>query len=323
MNHPLARPLRFTPVHKSYLWGGNQIATRYRRQGLPDVCAESWELSAHPDGESLLAEGPAAGASLAQLAREFGRELLGQAAPTDDTFPLLCKIIDARTSLSVQVHPSAEAAAKLNSESKNESWHLLACEPQATLYAGLRPGTTADSLQAALDAGSAATLMVPHTMSAGDTIFIPSGLVHAIGAGCLLYEVQQSANTTYRLYDWDRVDAQGARRPLHIAEALAAIDWELPLPQPVTLPVADDTWHCCSQTPWFTLRHIRLTRPYREQLDGHSFLALFCASGTCRVAAGDHSVELSAGSSCLLPAMLPTCHLTPLTPATTLLATTL
>jgi mannose-6-phosphate isomerase len=323
MTDPLAYPLRFAPVHKSYIWGGDRIAKRYGRRGLPDACGESWEISAHPDGCGKLLNGPCAGATLAELARRHGRDLLGTAAPTADRFPLLFKIIDARSSLSVQVHPTAEAARRLGSECKNECWHLLAADPAARLYAGLVPGTTPRTLRAALDAGTADALLVPHPAAAGQTLYIPSGLVHAIGAGCLIYEVQQNANTTYRLYDWNRVDAAGRPRQLHIDEALASIDWTLPPPALDSAAAAPNTWRTHCATPFFTLRGMCLDRPCDWPGDARSFRVLFVAAGACDVTVGTQSEHLTAGTSCLIPACATACRLTPGASPARLLATTL
>ena len=323
MTHPLAYPLRFAPVHKSFIWGGRRLAEHYGRVDVPETCGESWEISAHADGSGPLLNGSQQGSLLADLVLNFRRDLLGTAAPTDDRFPLLFKIIDAQTHLSVQVHPTLEAARRLNSECKNESWHLLGGTPGAVLYAGLQSGTTPERLRAALEAGTAESLLLVHPAACGETLFIPSGLVHAIGAGCLIYEVQQSANTTYRLYDWNRTDASGRRRPLHIEEAMASIDWSLCPPRSERVPTTDNVWHICSATPFFTLRRIRLTEPRSDEPAGRSFHVIFVAEGSCDIAIGPHVERLPAGSSCLIPACVSRYTATPVTPSASLLVTTL
>ena len=323
MTGGLAYPLRVAPVYKPYIWGGERIARLYGRSGLPATCGESWEISAHPDGCGTLMNGPCAGATLAELARRHGRDLLGTAAPEADRFPLLFKIIDARANLSVQVHPTAEAARRLGSECKNECWHLLAADPAARLYAGLTPGTTPRTLRAALVAGTAEALLAPHPAVAGQTLFIPGGLVHAIGAGCLIYEVQQNANTTYRLYDWKRVDAAGRPRPLHIDEALASIDWTLPPPAPAAAAAGPNTWRTCCATPFFILRGITLDQPCDWPGDARSFRVLFVDAGGCDVTVGRHTEHLPAGSSCLIPACAAACNLDPGASPARMLATTL
>ncbi len=318
-----AYPLRFAPCHKTFIWGGDRIARHFGRSGLPTACGESWELSAHPDGGGPLLNGPLAGATLADLARRFRRDLLGARAPESDRFPLLFKIIDAQANLSVQVHPTCEAARRLGSESKHESWHLLATAPGARLYAGLVRGTTPERLRAAMAAGTVESLIVPHAAMAGGTIHIPAGLVHAIGAGCLLYEVQQSANTTYRLHDWNRVDTSGRPRPLHVAESLAAIDWSLPVPRVEPPRDIPDTWQTCSATADFTLRRARLTRPQRLTPAGESFHAIFVAEGAGEIQTGTCREPLAAGESLLVPACVTDYTFAPRAPGATLLVTTL
>ena len=316
-------PLRFAPCYKTFVWGGDRLAQHFGRSGLPAACGESWELSAHPDGGGPLLNGPLAGATLADLARRFRRDLLGARAPEPDRFPLLFKIIDAQASLSVQVHPTREAARRLGSESKSESWHLLGAAPGARLYAGLARGTTPEQLRAALAAGTVESLLVPHPATPGGTLHIPAGLVHAIGAGCLVYEVQQSANTTYRLHDWNRVDASGRPRPLHVEESLAAIDWSLPVPRVEPPRETPDAWQTCSATADFTLRRARLTRPWRFAPAGESFQVLFAAEGAGELQAGTYCEPLAAGESLLVPACVADYTFAPRAPGATLLVTTL
>ena len=323
MMPPLAYPLRFAPYYKTYLWGGDRLARYFGRSGLPAACGESWELSAHPEGGGPLLNGPLAGATLADLARRFRRDLLGTRAPEPDRFPLLFKIIDAQANLSLQVHPTREAARRLVSESKNESWHLLETAPGVQLYAGLVPGTSPERLRAALAAGTVEDLIVPHAAMAGGTIHIPAGLVHAIGAGCLLYEVQQSANTTYRLHDWNRVDASGRLRPLHIEASLVSIDWSLPVPRVEPPRDIPDVWQTCSATADFTLRRARLTRPQRLAPAGESFHAIFVAEGAGEIQTGTCREPLAAGESLLVPACVADYTFAPRAPGATLLVTTL
>ncbi len=307
-----AYPLRFAPVPHARLWGGDRIARRYHRTGLPAQCGESWEISAHPDGRGPLLNGPWAGLDLAELTRKFGRELIGAATPEPDRFPLLFKIIDARIDLSVQVHPNAAAARTLGGESKHESWYLLDGRPESALYAGMLPGMEPARFGEAMRTGTVAACL--HTLPAvpGGTLDIPGGLVHAIGAGCLVYEVQQNANTTYRLFDWNRRDASGRPRTLHLREGLSAIDWTLPPPRLHTPPDLPDAWQTCCETPFFTLRTIRLTRPGILRPDGLSFHALFVAEGSCDVATDGGIERLETGASCLIPACVAEYSVTPL-----------
>jgi mannose-6-phosphate isomerase len=323
----LLQPLQFTPVYKEYIWGGQRIATRYGRAGTPAVCAESWEISAHADGQSLVARGPLAGQSLSALAGRFGAALTGTLAPHPGRFPLLFKLIDARDNLSVQVHPNDENAGRVGGEAKTEAWHVVDRTPGARLYTGLKPGTTPASFRAAMAQGTAPQQLFNLPVDPGDTLFIPGGLVHAIGAGCLIYEVQQTSNTTYRLFDWGRLDAAGQPRPLHLQQAFEVIDPALPEPRLIRAPTpaagSRNHWNTVLSCRYFNLCRLDLRGAEQVMLDGTSFHALFVLDGEAVVTAGGEAVPLSAGNSCLIPAAAGSLHLRPVQPNTTLLVTTL
>jgi len=203
--------LSFVPNLHTALWG-----------------TESWEISGHHSSPSIVAEGPFAGRSLLGLAAEYGRALTGDKAPDAATFPLLFKVIDARKRLSVQVHPNETTRALTGGEPKTEMWRVLG--GHGPIFAGLKPGTTPAVVEEDVRTGRFEDTLVRHDAREGLTLFIPGGLVHAIGEDVLIYEVQQSSNTTYRLYDWGRVGADGKPRPLHVAESLKSIDFNLPVP---------------------------------------------------------------------------------------------
>jgi len=321
----LHTPLIFTPVYKDYLWGGNDIARTYHRVGTPAVCAESWEISAHPDGASVVAQGPLSGKSLSELTTAFGPSLTGTSAPDPHRFPLLFKLIDARSRLSVQVHPNNANAALTRGEPKTEMWYVLGSAPDASLYAGLAKGVTPESLRAALSDLSAESQLVRLPVAAGLALFIPGGLVHAIGEGCLIYEVQQNSNTTYRLFDWGRTGTDGKPRQLHIEESFQTIDWSLPAPKMVK-PVPNsqtgsNRWSEVISCDYFSLRKLDLASPQLVALDGTTFHALFVTDGRVTVAAGGESVILQAGASALIPAAATGYTLTPDTTATLLVTT--
>jgi len=176
---------------------------------------ESWEISVHPAGPSVVSGG------------EFGGKTLPEALPGG--YPLLVKVIDAKTRLSVQVHPNETTCRLTGGDPKTEMWAML---EDGVIYAGLRPGTRPEDVEAAVKSGRFEELLVRHEAKKGEAFFIPGGLVHAIGDGALIYEVQQSSDTTFRLYDWNRVGADGKPRELHVAKSLQAIDYSLPVPVP-------------------------------------------------------------------------------------------
>ncbi|MDZ4199894.1 MAG: type I phosphomannose isomerase catalytic subunit, partial [Kiritimatiellia bacterium] len=220
-------PLLLKPAYKNYLWGGTRIAEVYGRETPPGPVAESWEVSTRPEGMSLVLNGPLAGRTLQEAIDTMGEDLLGARAPRGQ-MPLLIKLIDARDRLSVQVHPDDESAALHGGEAKTEMWILLDAEPGACLFAGFRPGLARPEIEQAIREGRWTEILQTLPVRAGDAVFIPGGRVHAIGAGCLILEIQQNSNTTYRLYDWDRKGSDGKPRKLHLEQALSVIRWEDP-----------------------------------------------------------------------------------------------
>lgn len=302
----LTFPLRFIPVYKDYLWGGTRIPALFHRKETPVPCAESWEISAHPEGESVVAEGPCKGMTLAALAQRYGTGLIGSLANDPTHFPLLFKIIDAKQALSVQIHPNEKNAGLTGGEPKTEMWTVLGCEPGAEIFAGFHAGVTAESLQKAMDQKKIADQLVRLAAMPGKALFIPGGLVHAIGAGCLIYEVQQSSNTTYRFYDWDRVGKDGKPRELHVAACGQTIDWSLPPPSLITGTVAQEEGGNVIEeivrSPFFTQKRFRLNTPMTCAGDGSTFHALFLVQGAVHVAAGGVTMRMQPGESLLIPA---------------------
>lgn len=318
-------PLRFKPVYKDYLWGGQEIITKYQRAMPPGVYAESWELSDRLDGMSVVSNGTLAGKTFRELVQRFGANLMGTRATTLG-FPLLIKLIDAREKLSVQVHPDDESARKFGGEAKTEMWHVLAAKPNAALYCGLQAGVDQKQFEQAIRMCQVDRLLQRFPVSAGDTFFVPGGRVHAIDAGCLIFEVQQNSNTTYRVYDWGRVGADGKPRPLHIQEALRVINWhDRAAPQAQSVAMA----HGCSKierllaTPYFRIERIHLVDPCDWKNDGGTFNVFFVIAGKIQISCSGVSEMLTPGSTCLVPAALAECSLDPADGPVTLLRVTL
>ncbi|MDH4477316.1 MAG: class I mannose-6-phosphate isomerase [Verrucomicrobiaceae bacterium] len=227
MNHPLT----FTPLPQQRIWGGRQLETRFHRT-LPDPSApygESWDLVDREEAQSVVASGPESlvGLSLHDLWTRHRQPLFGPslASHPSPRFPLLMKILDAREDLSLQVHPPEHLATELHGEPKTEMWFIAHAEPGAKIYAGLHPGVTREAFLAALANGTAADLVHVLHPRTGDCLFIPSGRLHAIGAGLLIYEIQQNSDTTYRVFDWNRLGLDGKPRDLHVEQSLASIDF--------------------------------------------------------------------------------------------------
>jgi mannose-6-phosphate isomerase len=220
-------PFTFQPLFKERVWGGRTLEALYHKRLPPGVpIGESWEVSDRPGDESVIANGPLAGRGLRWLMEHHARDVLGSARPTPQArFPLLCKILDAREKLSLQVHPPASRAADLGGEPKTEMWFIADADPGAELFVGLRRGVTRSDFEAGLASGSVADCFHRVPVTSGDTMFLPSGRVHAIGAGLVIFEIQQSSDTTYRVFDWNRLGLDRKPRDLHVAQSLASIDF--------------------------------------------------------------------------------------------------
>ena len=223
-------PIKLVPVYKDYLWGGRNLEKLGR--ALPEgTVAESWEVSAHPDGVSIVANGEFTGMSLSELLVKFDKQIVGTALPDvyAHQFPLLIKLIDANKKLSVQVHPDDHyARTHEGGYGKNEMWYIIAADPGAEIIYGLVPGTTRDTLEKAVRENRIESCLQTISVAAGDVFSIPAGMVHGLGAGIVLVEIQQSSNLTYRLYDYNRADVHGNKRPLHIEKAMEVIDFGPP-----------------------------------------------------------------------------------------------
>lgn len=296
-------PLLFTPVYKSMLWGGTRIALDYNRSGTPAPCAESWEVSTQPDGLSVIANGAFMGHTLAELVQTFGTELVGTRAPDPHAFPLLFKLIDAAAPLSIQVHPNETTAPITGGDPKTEMWYVLNATPDAELAAGVQAGTTPEAFRAALEAGHAEDLIPRVPAKAGEAFFIPGGLIHSIGAGYLIYEVQQTSNTTYRLSDWGRSDPKtGKPRELHVEKSFQSIDWSLPPPAVITAPTHSHDLQILCRNPFFTFGVLSLMRSRTLSTTSESFMVLFCAKGKVALHTDSGELTLRTGTSVLLPA---------------------
>ncbi len=223
--------LQFAPIYQSRVWGGRTLETRFGRN-LPDAVipyGESWEISARPEADSVVVtKCDLEGLTLTDLwaDKNLRRAIFGPHCPDEVRFPLLCKILDCREKLSLQVHPPTGIAALLKGEPKTEIWYVADAEKNAELYVGVKTGATAENFRAALKNGTVEEWV--HTLypKKGDHILIESGRLHAIGSGLLIYEIQQNSDTTYRVYDWNRIGLDGQLRPLHVEESLRCINFD-------------------------------------------------------------------------------------------------
>lgn len=297
-------PLTFEPIFQPYVWGGTRLASHLGKPvGDLPTCAESWEVVDHRDANSRVASGPLAGTTLHEVVTQHGKALLGRHHP-QPRFPLLFKFLDAATTLSIQVHPNDAQAARLNPPDlgKTEAWVVLAADPGSKIYAGLKPEVDRRQFEQALAAGNVAETLHTFEPKPGDCLLIEAGTVHALGAGLMIAEIQQASNTTFRVYDWDRRDAQGRSRPLHVTESLETIDFSRgpvdPLPPlPTSTPGVEQLAVCDK----FQLDRRRL-QDTQEVPQDDRFHLLAVIEGSATLVHQGSELPLPLGQTCLLPA---------------------
>jgi mannose-6-phosphate isomerase len=301
-------PFTFQPIFKERVWGGREIERLYGKKLPPGApIGESWEISDRPGDASVIANGPFAGKNLRWLMENHARELLGDAkAAGRYRFPLLCKILDARDKLSLQVHPPGNKAAELGGEPKTEMWFIADAAPGAELYVGLKRGVTRAEFERKIRDGSVAECFHRLPVKPGDSMFLPSGRVHAIGAGLVIFEIQQNSDTTYRVFDWNRVGLDGQPRELHVVESLASIDFgdfEPPLIQSrfagrdvKSRPLVTD--------PLFNVEALEAKAGAGLSLKPLKLQIIAAVHGQLEIKSGSVSVDLAAGQFCLVPASL-------------------
>ncbi|MBN1268987.1 MAG: class I mannose-6-phosphate isomerase [Kiritimatiellae bacterium] len=313
MTEPLY-PYRFKPIYKDYIWGGDKIIKKFGRDEPPGTYAESWEVSDRPEGMSVVTNGELKGMTLNELVRKMGTRLLGPGHESD-VFPLLVKLIDSRERLSVQVHPDDAMARKFGGEAKTEMWYILDAEPNAQVFAGLKRGVTWEIFEQALQLGLIEDLLVPVPVEQDDAIYIPGGRVHAIDSGCLILEVQQNSNTTYRIFDWHRAGQNGKPRPLHVQEALQVIRWNddtsaKAVTRRLDVTGPNEEWEILT-TPYFRMEKLVVSESWLLPTHHTSFQVLFVAEGRVEIRANGMAEDMPAGSTCLIPAALHSYEISP------------
>jgi len=314
-------PLLLQPRYRRYIWGGRRFATALGRDlPLGDDYAESWELVDRGDEQSIVAAGPLEGRTLGSLVRDHGHDLLGRHAPLP-AFPLLFKFLDACRDLSVQVHPDDARAAKLlpPDRGKTEAWYVVDALPESRIYAGLRAGVDQTALAQAIRAGRCETVMHSFVAKPGDCIFIPAGTVHAIGAGLLVAEIQQSSDVTYRLFDWNRTGPDGKPRPLHVDAGVEAVTRLGPVNPVVPASSADPAMKRLVTGDFFIFDEVRPAGTWSVGGDDAChFIAVL--EGMLHLDDAWNLPPLGRGQTLLLPAVIgrQALHAAPATPATLL-----
>jgi mannose-6-phosphate isomerase len=286
------------PSYRDYVWGGDRLRPGH------NPTAEAWVVWEDDQIESP----PLAGKTLGEAATEFGVSLLGSksVSHTGTRFPLLIKLLDCAEWLSLQVHPNDEQAVKLEGAGqfgKTEAWHILDARPEATLIAGLKPGTSATSLANAIRDGSIIDYVQYANVRAGDTVFMPAGTLHALGPGLLVYEVQQTSNWTYRVYDWGR--PQTDARPLHIEKSIQVTQADFKTP---IIPMPDcknGSVQRLIQSEYFTLEILcATTKSIPLNTKGESFHAITVIEGRAALRSGEENLELDKFQTALIPAVM-------------------
>lgn len=301
-------PLKFEPILKQTLWGGDKIIPfKHLNETLPNV-GESWEVSAVEGSESVVANGADKGYTLPEMVRKYKEELVGEAnyARFGNKFPLLIKFIDAKLDLSIQVHPGDELAKKRhNSFGKNEMWYVIAADKGAKLISGFAEEITPKEYKDRVHNGTFAEVLQTCSIEPGDVFYVPAGRVHGIGAGAFVAEIQQTSDITYRIFDYNRKDKDGKSRELHTSQAMDAInfsdvqddfrtEYERIQNEPVEMVAS----------PYFTTSVYDMTEEITcdySELD--SFVIFICVEGSCRLTDDNQNeITLRAGETVLLPA---------------------
>ncbi|HHY82452.1 MAG TPA: mannose-6-phosphate isomerase, class I [Clostridiales bacterium] len=310
-------PLFFYPIHKERIWGGKKLAEKYHRVLPGDRIGESWEIACHNHGMGIVKNGRLKGLTLQEVIEKYGEDLLGSALYTENyrRFPLLIKILDASDVLSVQVHPNDEYAnLHENGElGKTEMWYIVDAKPGAKLVYGVKKGVSKETFRTKLEEGRLESCLEEIEVKPGDVLFIPAGLVHAIGKDILICEIQQNSDTTYRVYDWNRVDDKGCKRELHIDKALDVINFS-PSAERGSLPglaVEEEggrriIYVACN---YFAMEELNISGIMELSMDGRRFQTLTCIKGHGIIHYGEEHEELPAGTSCLIPAQLSRIHI--------------
>jgi mannose-6-phosphate isomerase len=300
-------PLKFHPLFKDKIWGGQKIKTQLGLDFSPlPNCGEAWVLSGVKDNETVVSEGWLAGNHLNELIEIYMDELVGEKVyeKFGEEFPLLIKLIDANDWLSIQVHPGDELAKKRhNGSGKTEMWYVLGADEKSELISGFNKKMSKELYLEHLKNKTLPEIMNFERVKAGDVFYMPSGRVHALGPGILLAEIQQTSDITYRMYDWDRVDANGQSRDLHTEEALDAIDFNIYDDYKINPVVKPNQTSSLVKSPYFVANQLHLNRPLpKDYSELDSFVIYLCVEGSAQIDATSGKINLKTGECLLLPA---------------------
>ncbi len=300
-------PLKFTPILKDKIWGGQKLKTILNKNSdLPNV-GESWEISDVEGDTSIVNNGSLKGKSLKDLLDVYKEELIGKHnyKTFKNKFPLLIKFIDAKEDLSIQLHPNDELAAKRhNSFGKTEMWYVFQADPGSNLIVGFNQEMTPEKYLKHLNDKTLTQILNFDEVKEGDTYFVEVGRVHAIGAGVMVAEIQQTSDITYRVYDWDRVDSEGNERELHNDLAIDAFDFDMPDNFRVTYDKTPNQSNEMVSCPYFTTNYLRINQTLQKENNHDSFIIYMCVDGDAEITANGSSEHIKKGETMLLPAAI-------------------
>jgi mannose-6-phosphate isomerase len=290
----LTQPLVFQPIFMERVWGSRRLESLYGKRLPPALrIGESWEIVDRPEAQSVVDDGPFRGLTLHALWSKHREQIFGN-VPDASRFPILAKLLDAQENLSLQVHPPAAKAQELGGEPKSEFWYIADAAPKAEIFAGLKKSSTRGAFVKALKQGNVLSHAHQISVETGDAMFLPSGRLHAVGAGNLIVEIQQNSDTTYRVYDWDRVERGGPPRKMHITEALQCIDFTDREPS-----LLKQEGESLVRTELFAVQKWSLDRA-REITPNGSLAIVVCLTGTLECA----GLQFKPGDFFLVPAQL-------------------
>ncbi len=299
-------PIKFRPILKERLWGGTKLKEVLGKPIDSDITGESWEISTVKGDISSVANGVYENKSLQDLINEYPEELLGKSVVDrfGREFPILIKFIDAKQDLSIQLHPNdALAKERHNSFGKTEMWYIMDADPEAELIVGFNRDVTKDEYAESLTENRLLDLLNYEKVKEGDTFFINTGKIHAIGAGVLLAEIQQTSDVTYRVFDFNRKDKDGNLRELHTELALDAIDYEKKDDFKVDYAVGKNTANEMVDCPYFKTNFLHLTNNLEQDITKRdSFTIYMCVGGSARIQTGDAEESIQKGETVLIPA---------------------
>lgn len=297
---------KLKPAFKDYLWGGTKLRDIYKKNSDLDRLAESWELSVHPDGESVISGGEYDGLKLSEYINKRGKNVLGKNCERFENFPVLIKFIDAKQPLSIQVHPSDEYALEVEHEyGKTEMWYVMDCDEGASLYFGVNRDVSKEEFKAMIENDTVLDVLNKVDVHKGDVFFIEAGTIHAIGAGIMICEIQQNSNTTYRVYDYSRRDDNGNLRELHVDKALEVSNFtpsNTTDNQGAEKDITGGKIKELASCEYFKTELYKIDSEIDINVDDSSFVSLIAITGNVIVKGKENEIELNMGESIFIPA---------------------